>query len=38
MRQISRKVSHQQESYTPEQLSVGRNVSTYLKKLGIYGN
>lgn len=35
---ISRKVSQAQEDYTPEQLSVGRNVSDYLKKIGVYGS
>ena len=36
-RRITRKVSEDQEEYTPEQLSVGRNVSDYLKKIGMYG-
>lgn len=36
-RRITRKVSEEQEEYTPEQLSVGRNVSDYLKKIGMYG-
>ena len=36
-RRITRKVSDDQEEYTPEQLSVGRNVSDYLKKIGMYG-
>jgi len=26
-----------QEEYTPEQIAVGRNVSDYLKKIGVYG-
>lgn len=36
-RRITRKVSGEQEKYTPEQIAVGRNVSDYLKKIGIYG-
>jgi hypothetical protein len=36
-RRITRKVSEDQEEYTSEQLSVGRNVSDYLKKIGMYG-
>jgi hypothetical protein len=35
---ITREVSKAQEEYTPEQLSVGRNVSDYLKKIGMYGS
>jgi len=35
---ITREVSKSQEDYTAEQLSVGRNVSDYLKKIGMYGN
>lgn len=34
---LTRNVSKSQESVTPEQLSVGRNVSDYLKKIGMYG-
>jgi hypothetical protein len=34
---ITRAVSEAQESYTPEQISVGRNVSDYLKRIGMYG-
>ena len=34
---ITRAVSAAQESYTPEQISVGRNVSDYLKRIGMYG-
>jgi hypothetical protein len=37
-RRITRKVSGEQEKYTPEQITVGRNVSDYLKKIGMYGN
>jgi hypothetical protein len=37
MERLTRQVSHAQECITPEELSVGRNVSTYLKKLGMYG-
>ena len=35
---ITRAVSASQESYTPEQIAVGRNVSDYLKKIGMYGS
>ena len=35
---ITREVSKSQEDYTPEQISVGRNVSDYLKKIGMYGS
>ena len=35
---ITREVSKAQEDYTAEQLSVGRNVSDYLKKIGMYGS
>lgn len=35
---ITREVSKAQEDYTAEQLSVGRNVSDYLKRIGMYGN
>ena len=34
---ISRDVSRQQENMTPEEVAVGRNVSDYLKKIGVYG-
>jgi hypothetical protein len=34
---ITKSVSHSQESHTPEELSVGKNVSTYLKHIGLYG-
>jgi hypothetical protein len=37
MQKITREVSHKQEEYTPEQVAVGRNVSDYLKKIGMYG-
>ena len=37
MERLTRQVSHAQECITPEELSVGRNVSTYLKRLGMYG-
>ena len=37
MERLTRAVSNSQELITPEELSVGRNVSTYLKKIGIYG-
>ena len=35
---ITREISKSQEDYTAEQLSVGRNVSDYLKKIGMYGS
>ena len=35
---ITRAVSASQESYTPEQIAVGRNVSDYLKRIGMYGS
>jgi len=34
---ITRMVSKAQEEFTPEQLGVGRNVSDYLKRIGMYG-
>jgi hypothetical protein len=34
---ITKEISKSQEDYTPEQLSVGRNVSDYLKRIGMYG-
>ena len=37
-RKISRLVSKVEQNFTPEQLSVGRNVGDYLKKIGVYGN
>ena len=36
-RRISRDVSKKQEELTPEEVAMGRNVSDYLKKIGIYG-
>ena len=33
---ITRSISHKQEEYTPEQIAVGRNVSDYLKRIGVY--
>ena len=35
---ITRMVSRSQEEHTPEEISVGKNVSDYLKRIGIYGN
>jgi hypothetical protein len=35
---ITRHVSRVQDDSTPEQIAVGRNVSDYLKRIGIYGN
>ena len=37
-RKLTRKVSREIESKTPEQLSVGRGVSNYLKAIGVYGS
>ena len=37
MQKITREISAAQEEYTPEQVAVGRNVSDYLKKIGMYG-
>jgi len=34
---ITRAISEVQENFTAEELGVGRNVSDYLKKIGIYG-
>ena len=34
---ISRAVSRSQEDKTPEEVAVGRNVSDYLKRIGVYG-
>jgi hypothetical protein len=34
---LSRHVSEAQESYSPVQIAVGRNVSDYLKRIGMYG-
>ena len=34
---ITRAVNKAQEDMTPEQISVGRNVSDYLKRIGMYG-
>ena len=34
---ITRGVSKAQEDYTPEQIAVGRSVSDYLKRIGVYG-
>jgi len=34
---ITREVNKAQENYTPEQIAVGRNVSDYLKRIGLYG-
>jgi len=34
---ITYNVSKAQENFTPEQLGVGRNVSDYLKRVGLYG-
>lgn len=34
---ITREVNKAQQNYTPEQIAVGRNVSDYLKRIGMYG-
>jgi hypothetical protein len=34
---VTRAISHGQESHTPEEISVGRNVSGYLRNIGLYG-
>jgi hypothetical protein len=34
---ITRSVNRVQDDFTPEQIAVGRNVSDYLKRLGLYG-
>ena len=34
---ITREVSHAQQNHSAEELAVGRNVSDYLKKIGMYG-
>jgi len=34
---ITRTISRTQDDFTPEQLTVGRNVSDYLKRIGVYG-
>jgi hypothetical protein len=34
---ISKSISRAQEDKTPEQIAVGRNVSDYLKRIGVYG-
>jgi hypothetical protein len=35
---ISKAVSRAMDDKTPEEISVGRNVSNYLKNIGVYGN
>jgi len=35
---LTRNISQAQEDFTPEQISVGRNVSDYLKRIGMYGS
>jgi Terminase RNaseH-like domain len=34
---ITKSISEKQEAYTPEQIAVGKNVSDYLKRIGVYG-
>ena len=38
MQKITRAVSRVQDDFSPEQLTVGRNVSDYLKRIGVYGS
>ena len=38
MQKITKHVSRIQDDFTPEQLTVGRNVSDYLKRIGVYGS
>jgi hypothetical protein len=35
---LTREMSHAQDDYTPEQVAVGRNVSDYLQRIGMYGS
>ena len=35
---VTRQISRVQDDYTAEQIAVGRNVSDYLKRIGVYGN
>lgn len=34
---ITRKVSHRQQDFTPEEIATQKGVSSYLKKIGVYG-
>jgi len=34
---LSKDMSLKQDAYTPEQIAVGKNVSNYLKMIGVYG-
>jgi len=34
---LSKEMSLRQDEYTPEQIAVGKNVSNYLKAIGVYG-
>ena len=36
-KRLSKEMSLRQDEYTPEQLAVGKNVSNYLKMIGVYG-
>jgi hypothetical protein len=38
MARETRDVSKAKEEFTPEELAVGRNVSDYLKRIGMYGS
>ena len=35
---ITREISKAMDDSTPEELAVGRNVSDYLKRIGLYGS
>jgi hypothetical protein len=35
---VTRQISRVQDDYTAEQIAVGRNVSDYLKRIGVYGH
>ena len=35
---ITREMSRKTDDMTPEQVAVGRNVSDYLKRIGLYGS
>jgi hypothetical protein len=37
MQKVTKDISKKQEEFTPEELAVGRNVSDYLRRIGMYG-
>ena len=37
LNKVTREVSKKQQDYTAEELAVGRNVSDYLKRIGMFG-